>query len=299
MHSSSLLQRFALFTGCLALPGLGLALDAHQASGWFSVDGEKVQVVAAYGWQEPHLFDRSKKETVVMLATVPFDHAALDRQLSVRFEPAAMVRRAGGESITLTIEPDGRIFSAMPSRIERASGGGPRVPAELVPHDGGLVGKAATTEPMQVTELGSMDGETPSKDRMITFDVHFNISLVERKPSGSPLPADGGEPGAVFMKLHAARQADDMEAAMAFLTPSKAEDLREQLADPEMTQMIAYMREMGPKTARIVSGLSKDSDAYLEVGGEMGNGSTYAGTVRLERLTDGWRIAEEVLRMGE
>ena len=88
-----------------ALPAL--ALDAHQAEGWFSVDGERVEVTSAYGWQEPHLFDRTKMETIVLLATIPFDHAALDRYQSFGFEPTRMLRSAGGEALKLTIDPDG------------------------------------------------------------------------------------------------------------------------------------------------------------------------------------------------
>lgn len=296
MHPTSLIKGLVL--GALALPGLAAAVGPHQASGWFSVDGERVAVVSAYGWQVPHLFEQSKKETVVMLATVPFDHALLDRYLGIGFEPAAMVRRAGGEAITLTIEPDGRIFSAMPSRIERAAGGGPRVPADLVPRDGGLIGKAATSEPMLVSDLGAPGGEAPPTDRKVAFDVHFNITLTDRTPSGAPLPAGGGEPGAIFLQLHEARLADDLPRATSLLTPFKAADFSEQLADPEMAPMLAMMRTMGPKSARVLSGTADGNTAYLSVGGELGDGSPYTGQVRLERLAQGWRVAEENLQFG-
>lgn len=298
MHLTSSFRGFVLAALCSTLPGLAAAVGPHQASGWFSVDGERVPVVSAYGWQKPHLFDRSKQETIVMLATVPFDHAELDRYLGIGFEPAAMVRRAGGEAITLSIEPDGRIFAAMPTRIERAAGSGPRVPAELVPRAGGMIGKAATSEPMLVSDLGSTDSDARPTERKIAFDVHFNISLVERKPSGAPLPPGGGEPGAIYLQLHAARLADDIEQAASLLTPFKAADMREQLADPEMAPMLARMRTMGPKSARIVAGTAGADDAYLTVGGELGDGSPYTGQVRLQRLAEGWRVAEESMQAG-
>lgn len=275
-----------------------LALDPHQAEGWFSVDGDRVEVTSAYGWQEPHLFDRDKMETIVLLATVPFDHAALDRYLSFGFEPDRMLRNAGGEGLKLTIDPDGRIVGAMPTRIENAAGGARGGPATLEPVDGGLRGSARSDEPMPVTDLGADPRAGKTTERAVAFDVGFRISLADRQARGPALPDGGGAPGAAYLAMHEARLAGDDAAMLGMMERNRAAHLAEQLADPQVAPMLARMRERGPKTARVVSGRSQGDDAWLEVAGEMASGPAYQGQVRLQREDGAWRIAEERLKTG-
>lgn len=289
-----------LSVACLALGLAGAstahALDSHQAQGWFSVDGERVDVTSAYGWQEPHLFDRDRMETIVLVSTVPFDHAALDRYLSFGFEPDRMLRSAGGEGLKLTIDPDGRIVGAKPTRIENAAGGARGGPATLEPVDGGLRGSARTDEPMPVTDLGSDPRAGKSTERAVAFDVNFRISLADRQPRGPALADGGGEPGAAYLAMHQARLAGDDAAMLGMMERQRAASVAEQLADPDLAPMLARMRERGPKTTQIVSGRADGDDAWLDVAGEMGGGSAYQGQVRLQREDGAWRIAEERLK---
>jgi hypothetical protein len=294
-HTPALLARaLTALAMTAALPAL--ALEAHQAEGWFSVDGERVEVSSAYGWQEPHLFDRDKMETIVVLATVPFDHTVLDRYLSFGFEPDRMLRSGGGEGLKLTIDPDGRIVGAMPTRIENAAGGARGGPATLEPVAGGLRGRARSDQPMPVTDLGEDPRAGKSTERAVAFDVGFHITLVERRARGPALPDGGGEPGAAYLAMHEARLAGDDAAMLGMMERHRAASMAEQLADPELAPLLARMRASGPQTARVVSGRADGDDAWLVVAGEMAGGKGFEGEVRMQREGGAWRIAEERLK---
>jgi hypothetical protein len=279
------------------------ALDAHQAEGWFSIDGEKVEVRSAYGWQEPHLFDRSKMETIVLVGTQPLDTAALDAYLRIGFEPMAMLQHRGGEGLRLTIDPDGRVVAAAPTRIANASsavsGSSSGSSVELQPVAGGMAGTARSTEALAIVDLGDDPGAGAHTDRLIAFDLTFRIGLADRTPRGTALPADGGAPGATFLAMHQARLDGDFPAMLALLDSAKAADVEQVLNDPMRAPMMQMMREHGPRSAAIRSG-SVDGDlAWLEAGGEMGNGANYRSQVRLVRRAGSWLVAEEHLEMAD
>jgi hypothetical protein len=294
---SSFIRALSALALAAAVPAL--ALDPHQAEGWFSVDGERVEVSSAYGWQEPHLFDRDKMETIVLLSTVPVDHAALDRYQSIGFEPRRMLRAAGGEGLQLSIDPDGRIVGAMPTRIDNAAGGARGGPATLAAVDGGLRGSARSDTPMAITDLGPDPRAGGSTERAVAFDVGFRISLADRRRRGAALPDGGGEPGAAYLAMHEARLAGNDAAMLALMERQRAAYMTEQLADPELAPLLARMRERGPKTARVVSGRADGDDAWLAVAGEMAAGKAYQGEVRLQRDGGAWRVAEERLKSAD
>jgi hypothetical protein len=294
---SSFIRALSALALAAAVPAL--ALDLHQAEGWFSVDGERVEVSSAYGWQEPHLFDRDKMETIVLLSTVPVDHAALDRYQSIGFEPRRMLRAAGGEGLQLSIDPDGRIVGAMPTRIDNAAGGARGGPATLAAVDGGLRGSARSDTPMAITDLGPDPRAGGSTERAVAFDVGFRISLADRRRRGAALPDGGGEPGAAYLAMHEARLAGNDAAMLALMERQRAAYMTEQLADPELAPLLARMRERGPKTARVVSGRADGDDAWLAVAGEMAAGKAYQGEVRLQRDGGAWRVAEERLKSAD
>jgi hypothetical protein len=235
----------------------------------------------------------------VRLSTVPVDHAALDRYQSIGFEPRRMLRAAGGEGLQLSIDPDGRIVGAMPTRIDNAAGGARGGPATLAAVDGGLRGSARSDTPMAITDLGPDPRAGGSTERAVAFDVGFRISLADRRPRGPALPDGGGEPGAAYLAMHEARLAGNDAAMLALMERQRAAYMTEQLADPELAPLLARMRERGPKTARVVSGRADGDDAWLAVAGEMAAGKAYQGEVRLQRDGGAWRVAEERLKSAD
>jgi hypothetical protein len=136
---------------------------------------------------------------------------------------------------------------------------------------------------------GSLRLSAPPDD--VSFDLRFDVPVAPRD-YGQPLPGGGGEPGAVYARLHSALEGNDANALTAILTN---ETRAEMAADGPA--ILDGFRENHPTGGyRIVDGWSRGDRALLLVEGE----TPYA-KVRTEALfvrEDGtWRIDTEVLQI--
>jgi hypothetical protein len=111
---------------------------------------------------------------------------------------------------------------------------------------------------------------------------------------GGALPADGGEPGKVYMEYIKVFEKGDMQGLKKFVT----EDRAKALDDPEMKEMFPMMQSMQPKEIKITGGMMNTNDAILNVTGKNADGSKADGTVHMVLKDKEWKIEKESWKSG-
>lgn len=134
----------------------------------------------------------------------------------------------------------------------------------------------------------SMDGPEWS------IDLSFEADVLSR-PSGTPLPADGGDAGKALLALRKALAGDDLKKILALLTPEQAssykEDWRSEAENLESAKDILDARV--PKQPKITGGELLAADhALLEVEGVPWEGGKMLYIVEMRKLEGKWVYAD-------
>ncbi|MCU0235152.1 MAG: hypothetical protein MUE90_14120 [Thermoanaerobaculales bacterium] len=259
-----------------ALPG---AAQPAPVSGQLTVDGETIAPVNAVAvWTT----NGDERHLQVVMAPGAVDAGGTERSL----DPASAIRQSiDGDSITLTLARDGSLVMvfAFLEDGSRNYGLGSGGVAEVAIGDGRIAGRVFT------------EGETSIGDTPIAFDLRLDLPILPERAPGEPLPAGGGEAGAAYVALTAAKRSGDA-AVLARHLP--ASDLG--LVEPDGSfpdWLLDSMREMAPQDMTVRGGELFDGWAILEVAGRDSSGGAVEGRVLMERDGDTWRFLQEDLRM--
>jgi hypothetical protein len=140
------------------------------------------------------------------------------------------------------------------------------------------------------------DAEDPS------CEITFDLALTGERGAapapvlpGQPLPADGGEPGKVFLALHRAVQAGDFDAIVAVLPPDKAGGFRALHATPDYAQELAAIQAMTARNVTITGGRIDGDEAWIEFDGEEADVQR-SGTAEMVRVEGTWYVRTESTR---
>lgn len=121
----------------------------------------------------------------------------------------------------------------------------------------------------------------------LTFDLTVTGSQIERP--GTPLPADGGEPGKVLLARMAAIHAGDIDELIANTPPDQAEEMHAAVANGEADQLMA-MAKMFTPTDIVVTGGRQDGDtAWVDFTGNESGGKV-KGFGKLLRHDGRWQV---------
>jgi predicted lipid-binding transport protein (Tim44 family) len=129
-------------------------------------------------------------------------------------------------------------------------------------------------------------------DQTYDFDLQFDVAVTPLP--GTPLPIDGGEPGAAYRAWLAALAKGDATALRKLVDSGHAYRFPEDDAS-QVKESIKDLRDGTPLQADIARGLVDGDRAVLWIEGIDRDDIRRRGRVRMLREEDAWRFAEDDL----
>ena len=276
---------------------LMLAFSGAQAgvSGQCNYKGKPLRFVDGRAAMAPDTFDeKGPKFATIWLATVAFDHAAMNKVPADKLEDAVTRHAFDKDSAELRL------------RLDSA--------AKLV-EQFYLYVPPGSNHSMSSNEVGSLklsapigkraSGRFQIKEDDFSCDLQFDLPMgaaaaaattpgkpAAAKPAGQPLPPGGGEPGKAYLALRKATLAGDVNGMLAQVKKENAARMRADMGKPEFPQMLAMVKAMEPKEVRIVSGNVNGATATLQIAGKEADGAAMTGTVKLVLEGGAWKVSE-------
>lgn len=134
----------------------------------------------------------------------------------------------------------------------------------------------------------------------LVTDVSFDLPIQKTGPlarAGTPLPADGGEPGKVLRAVVDATLAGDVDKMTALSHPERRAGIVEAKKAGQIEEMLTMAKLFTPKIKRITGGTMDGDKAWVEFVGDEG-GSEVKGTGTLVRVNGGWYLEGIQTRSG-
>jgi hypothetical protein len=272
--------RRTLFVFVLLALFVSLPLAAGSAKGSFTANGKKVTLSYAYATTIKNPFDKKKTDVLVVVTDKDIPSGA-------QFDEFAMMSLVdkGITGFTVEIDADKRVNS-----------GTLFSPAFKKMHQFSSVGKqelnltAFTKDHIAGTiTMPASDFFDEKYEFKATVDLPVQAKPAEKPVTlkGTPLPADGGEPGKAWMAYRKAISAGDIGA----IRKSVVKDMAKQTEDPDFKKMLGVIQAMQPKKVKIKSG-SVDGDTATLLVDSLDEKNT-SGTVTLQREGGQWKLAKE------
>ena len=275
---------------CVSLVLAALAsLPAHAGGvqGTCSLEGKAMKFVDAYAAMAPDPFEKTKKVPMIWFLTEPFEAGALAGHKTHEIDEV-FTQHAFDKDTT-----------KMELRLDEAK--------KLV--EGlQLYVPPGTSRSMSSNEVGTLTLKAPIGARAsgrwvlsddddikcnLTFDVAMGASgaaAVPPKPWGAALPAGGGAPGQVYMAMHKATLAGDVDGMLKHATKARGAEMAKARKEPDFKMMLELIKAMEPKEVRVVSGRADASRAELQIAGKESDGASMTGTVKLVMEAGAWKI---------
>lgn len=143
-------------------------------------------------------------------------------------------------------------------------------------------------------------GTVKMKGSDVASDVSFDLPITKTGPlarAGTPLPADGGEPGKVLHAVVDATLAGDVDKMTELSHPERRAGIEEAKKAGEIDQMLAMAKLFTPKIKKIDGGTVNGDKAWVEFTGDEG-GSEVKGTGTLVRMGGKWYLEGIQTRSG-
>ncbi|MBK9670410.1 MAG: nuclear transport factor 2 family protein [Thermomonas sp.] len=269
----------------LALLCAALAASAADRGGGHFRKGEvRIEVkhvIAVAVDEEP---DPSAARTYVYLSDVPMDAGKVAAAFQATTAAEQQLGEASAGYVRVCIDTDGSecglYFSHNNPNASFNSSGYGEFKLEAAP-GGRVAGRWVLAEP------GDFFGET------YDFDLRFDVAVTP--PPGTPLPADGGEPGKAYHAWVAAVAKGDLGVLRTLvgddynawrLKSEDQDDARAALKD---------LRDGTPVQARILRGRLDGDAAVLWVEGRDRDEILRRGRVLLRQVDGGWRYLQSSL----
>lgn len=253
---------------------------AGTASGTFTVNGKTAKLQYAYATARPNPFEKTKTDTFLLISDKEVPAAAVTDEL----ELMRVVDDLKLNAISVQVDGEKKINSGMfysPSfrKMSQFSGVGNQK----------LEAKTWTKE--RVAGRLSMD-EDDTFGNVYKFDVTFDTNLMGKpapeKLKGTPLPANGGDPGKAYLAYRKVMAAGDLAGLRKVVAAERAKSMD----DPEFKEMFPMIRSMQPKNVRITGGAVVGDTATLNVEAKDEHESSN-GTVTLLREGGAWKLFKE------
>jgi hypothetical protein len=270
---------------------LAVASPAVRAGvdGSCTYKGQKLAFVDGHARRAPDMFDENELLPTLWFVTVAFDPAPL-AAASAKDNDDAVTRQVfdhDSAELTLRLDAAGKVVEALqlyvPPGSNRSLSSNEVGELKL---SGGIAARAA--------------GRFKLDDDELHCDLNFDLPMggagpgakpaAKPKPAGQPLPAGGGEPGKVYMAMHRATLAGDVEAMLALAEKAKADEMRKSQGQPEFPQMLAMVRAFEPAEVRVTGGRIDGDHAELDIVGKDSDGAAMTGTVKLSKEAGSWKI---------
>jgi hypothetical protein len=152
----------------------------------------------------------------------------------------------------------------------------------------------ATRSPERVAGTVKLQGDD------LAADVAFDLPVLKTGPlarAGSPLPADGGEPGKVLRAVIDATLAGDVDGMSKYSRPERRAGIEDAKKAGQLDEMLTMAKLFTPKLKRITGGTQDGDKAWVEFVGDEG-GSEVKGTGTLVRVDGNWYLEGIQTRSG-
>jgi hypothetical protein len=268
------------FVLVLFLLFVSFPLTASPVKGTFTANGKTVKLNYAYASTRKNPFDKKKTDVFVLVTDKEVPAGAQFDD----FEIMSLVDK-GLSGFTVQIDPDksvdsGLLFSPSFKKMHSFSSvGKQKVDVTAMTKD-----RIAGTISMPA---GDFFDET--YQFTATIDVPILAKPAEKAVvlKGTPLPADGGEPGKAWQAYRKAIQAGDIGA----IRKSVTKEMAEQTKDPDFKKMLGVIQAMQPKKVKIKSG-SVDGDTATLLVDNLDEKNSH-GTVTMQRESGQWKLMKE------
>ena len=123
-------------------------------------------------------------------------------------------------------------------------------------------------------------------------DISFDLPVSKFGPlarAGTPLPADGGDPGKALKATIDATHAGDLDKMIALSHPEKRAMIEESKAKGEAAQMLEMAKLFTPKLSKITGGTMDGNRAYVDFEGKEEDRAV-KGTAELVRFEGKWYV---------
>lgn len=260
----------------LGLPG-ATAVAADSAAGHYRMGDQRFEVkhgVAVHVWKD------AERETFgVVLGEGPFNPEAAVGALDPIDAIAESAPRNSGVML-LTIRPglDGPLeIASLIARPDSFSTNGSG--DEQITVDGDRI-RGEWVKP-----------STEFSDKTYEMTVRFDLPLTAIDDPGTPLPADGGEPGKAYRAFVEAVGKRDGKAVMA--RSAMPADMAEMLGEESLLEIAAMNHPASPE---ILGGWIDGDRAQLRVRGKHSFGQTIRGRVEVVKVDGVWKVGDSALR---
>jgi hypothetical protein len=264
----------------LSLPAANALADG---GGHFRLGETHVDAKYAIAVVRDRGYDDDGAQTFVFLGDFPLDAA----KVAAAFDPEDEVRgelgdRAGGY-VRICIDAGGSECGMFYMR---------RQPDDSFNTSG--YGTFASRQQDGDHVVGSWVLKEPESffDQTYDFDLQFDVAVTPLP--GTPLPIDGGEPGAAYRAWLAALAKGDATALRKLVDGGHAYRFPEDDAS-QVKESIKDLRDGTPLQADIARGLVDGDRAVLWIEGIDRDDIRRRGRVRMLREEDAWRFAEDDL----
>ena len=254
---------------------------ADRGSGHFRKGEVRVEAKHVIAVTVDEEGDAASARTFVYLSSVPMDAG----KIAAAFQPSSVAEGQLGDAsagyVRICINPDGDecglYFSHNnPNASFNTSGYGTFKLASAPA--GRIAGRWVLAEP------DDFFGET------YDFDLNFDVAITP--PPGTPLPADGGEPGKAYRAWTAAVAKGDIKVLSA-LVGGEYDAWRIKSDDQDdVKAALKDLRDGTPVQARILRGRIDGDSAVLWVEGKDRDDILRRGRVLLQREDGTWRFKE-------
>lgn len=256
-------------------------------TGKCAYSGKTLAFVDAHAALVPDPFEETKKVTKLWFVTKALDRAAMANAKSDDVDDAITAHGFEHDSATLSLRLDveGKVVEAMQLYVP---------PGSNRSVSGNDVGDLTVKAAMTTRATGRW---VLSDDDDLKCNLQFDVPIGGKgppppapKPWGTALPKGGGEPGKVYMAMHRATKAGDIDAMLATATKDRADEMRKARSQPEFPAMIKMIQAFEPSEVSVVSGRADANRAELQIAGKDSDGSAMTGEVKLVREAGAWKI---------
>ena len=273
---------------CVSVLALALASAPAMAAvkGQCSFKGKNLAFVDGAAAMAPDPFEKTNKLPTLWFVTVPFEAGAFGGKTPDDYDDVVTEHGFDKDSTTLELrlDKDAKMVEQLQLYVP---------PGTSQSMSSNEVGKLVLKGPFGAKTAGSWS----LADDDLKCNLSFDLSVGGKgppppppKPWGTALPAGGGAPGAVYMAMHKATLAGDVDGMLKTATKARAAEMQKARKEPEFGAMLEFIKAMEPKEVRVVSGRADAAKAELQIAGKESDGASMTGTVKLVMEGGAWKI---------
>jgi hypothetical protein len=277
---------------CVSVLALALASAPTMAAvkGQCSYKGKNIAYVDGVAAMAPDPFEESSKVPTLWFVSVPLPAGALAGKAPKDYDDAITQHSFDKDSSSLQLRLDatGKMVEGLQLYMP---------PGTSYSSSSNEVGKLAMKGLFGAKAAGSWTLADDDIKCNLSFDLGTGASAGKAmaaapapKAWGTALPAGGGAPGLVYMAMHKAALAGDVNAMQKLATTEHAAEMEKARKQPEFAGMIQLIKAMEPAEVHVVSGQANASKAELQIAGKDPDGATMKGTATLVMQGGAWKI---------